>query len=690
MKASINSRSNSAGTTPHSNPIVLDASGRVPSGEIWLTDGSVYKFVLKDSNDVLIATYDNLVGINSNFVNFTNQQEIQTATAGQTVFNLTTMTYQPGTNSLSVFVDGVNQYGPGASYAYLETDSDTVTFTTGLHVGAEVKFTTSNLNSSAGGDAFNVGYLPPFTGSVGTNVGDKLAEIVSVKDFGAVGDGVTDDTAAFVAAANYAATIVLAGTSNNDIVTAGIYIPAGVYFITSTIPIKNCVQWFGDGSGATCVLVSGAGVNGFEVDDPSPPTGQDYSNIRFNGFTLQSDGTAQDGFVISGLIRNCAAQDVVVKGFRDSWSFQETWTFRLQECCSYNATRHHINAGAATGGLHIYGGRYDVAADHGIYMDSATGELIMDDVAVQFGSAAAVFVENSRTVDLYKCFFEGNCIGNPSNYYVELRNTSSLALSSVVVHDCVMNNLSDSNRNGLGVCYVENYHSFNYRDRWSRNGVSVVPIIGSGIFTTNVDLNSSNNRSSALSNIVVGSQSHAMIRQNARPTGIFGQDMADVSFAPTTRAALNVGFNTIGVAIGTYDSHPAINGYGDSFRLKLNPGGGILYFGQTDLAVVDAGTNEFYGRFREITQAASTSLTPNATTGFVSVDCSGGNRTVTLTNIPADYGRRLTVAKNDAGANQITVTPKAGETINGSATWASTSAYASVSLIGNNGNWIIV
>jgi hypothetical protein len=131
----------STGAIAHSNPIILDGAGRVPSGEIWLTDGITYKFVVQDVANNLIGTYDNLTGINSNFVAFTNQQEIQTATAGQTVFNLATMQYQPGTNSLSVFVDGVNQYGPGAQYAYIETDSDTVTFISGLHVGALVKFT---------------------------------------------------------------------------------------------------------------------------------------------------------------------------------------------------------------------------------------------------------------------------------------------------------------------------------------------------------------------------------------------------------------------------------------------------------------------------------------------------------------------------------------------------------------------
>jgi parallel beta-helix repeat protein len=224
-----------AGNIAWSNPIVLDAAGRVSgSGEIWITDGILYKFILRDSNDVLIATYDNINGINSNFVAFTNQQEIQTATAGQTVFNLATIQYQPGTNSLSVFVDGVNQYGPGAQYAYVETDSDTVTFVNGLHVGALVKFTTSQLNTSGAGDACQISYDPPFTGSVATAVCDKLAEIVSVKDFGAVGDGVADDTAAIQAALNYAG--IDGGT---------ITFPAGTYIISDALLMKSKVQLLG-------------------------------------------------------------------------------------------------------------------------------------------------------------------------------------------------------------------------------------------------------------------------------------------------------------------------------------------------------------------------------------------------------------------------------------------------------------
>jgi len=52
----------SAGTIANTNPIQLGTDGRLPQ-EIWLTASTNYKFVLADSGNNVIQTYDNLYGI---------------------------------------------------------------------------------------------------------------------------------------------------------------------------------------------------------------------------------------------------------------------------------------------------------------------------------------------------------------------------------------------------------------------------------------------------------------------------------------------------------------------------------------------------------------------------------------------------------------------------------------------------
>ena len=54
--------SDNGGTVPNANPIVLGVDGR-PQTEIWLTQGFNYKFILTDSNNNIIQSYDNLYGI---------------------------------------------------------------------------------------------------------------------------------------------------------------------------------------------------------------------------------------------------------------------------------------------------------------------------------------------------------------------------------------------------------------------------------------------------------------------------------------------------------------------------------------------------------------------------------------------------------------------------------------------------
>jgi hypothetical protein len=92
----------SSGNTAHNHPIILDSAGRVPGGEIWLLS-SPYKFALYTTNDVLIATYDNILGINA--AEF--QVQNFTGTGTQTVFTLSSASF--GENFTSVYINGVYQ-----------------------------------------------------------------------------------------------------------------------------------------------------------------------------------------------------------------------------------------------------------------------------------------------------------------------------------------------------------------------------------------------------------------------------------------------------------------------------------------------------------------------------------------------------------------------------------------------------
>lgn len=81
------------------------------------------------------------------------------------------------------------------------------------------------------------------TGAVNRAIDLKLAESVSVKDFGAVGDGVANDTAAFAAAMTAAYKI---------------YVPAGTYKVTEIVAPNKITVLEGDSSGGSIINTTGA------------------------------------------------------------------------------------------------------------------------------------------------------------------------------------------------------------------------------------------------------------------------------------------------------------------------------------------------------------------------------------------------------------------------------------------------
>ena len=165
--------------------------------------------------------------------------EAQVATAGQTVFTLTTP-YVVGTNNLNVYVNGIRQR------AYTETSNTVVTFASGLTAGAVVEFIVVNPLAN-GASAGVISYDPQWTGATIANVGAKLRRAYDVMDRGAVNDKTTDNTASILAAA------IAASAAGIELLT----IPYGVKFNTQVL--------LSDPTFPTNVrLLDYSGVNGYQ------------------------------------------------------------------------------------------------------------------------------------------------------------------------------------------------------------------------------------------------------------------------------------------------------------------------------------------------------------------------------------------------------------------------------------------
>lgn len=153
-------------------------------------------------------------------------------------------------------------------------------------------------------------FIQAGTGAVTRTIESRLRETVSVKDYGAVGDGVTDDTTAFTNALNY-----LASRVTSEVGGGVLYVPQGIYKLSQALALPRFIDIAGDGMVNSTLVFTGAGTHGITMLHPINSSTQTF--CRIEGLQILGPGAASTGFGVydrggtEWLLRDCA-----IKGWK--------------------------------------------------------------------------------------------------------------------------------------------------------------------------------------------------------------------------------------------------------------------------------------------------------------------------------------------------------------------------------------
>lgn len=291
--------------TPPLNPSI---------GDLWFNDNTaVLSVFYGDGNTdqwVTVSTSSNAEGGGANVVS----QETAPAdpSAGDLWFNTNTAVlyiyYADNTTLQWVTVTpSIASIGSGASVTTSETVPSTPSdgdlwFNTGdgnlyvyyVEVGGSSQWVSTVATAA---DASAVSYTPAGTGAQVTTVRAKLRERITPADFGAVGDGTTDDTAAIQAAIDHAES--LCDTEFSDVGAGYVQVDLGglLYRVTSTLTINRKIKFgngnlivttdfpVGDGTDSCVIYVSSFATERLIIHDLDIDCGLDVSDSskRSNG-----------------------------------------------------------------------------------------------------------------------------------------------------------------------------------------------------------------------------------------------------------------------------------------------------------------------------------------------------------------------------------------------------------------------
>jgi hypothetical protein len=148
-------------------------------------------------------------------------------------------------------------------------------------------------------------FIQAGTGAVSRTAQNKLREVVSVRDFGAVGDGVADDTAAIQAA------ITAAHIGGQSAGNKAVYLPAGVYLISASLALPDYCSIFGAGKFETILIGPSMAGKSFIRSQygETPAIGQRPAGLSVRALSIQPGSIAAGSIAVN--FRNTQYSDLI-------------------------------------------------------------------------------------------------------------------------------------------------------------------------------------------------------------------------------------------------------------------------------------------------------------------------------------------------------------------------------------------
>ena len=254
---------------------------------------------------------------------------------------------------------------------------------------------------------------PAFTqdgvGAVPRSWSSKLKDVVSVKDFGAVGDGVANDTAAILAAINSNASFL------------EVYMPPGTYRLSSPL-IINRQNLTLTGAGRATTLYPDAGVTAIELAQGNGVSLTVLRDFRIYGNTNATGGIALGGFFVAF----CQIHNLSIENFTSFGSFgikmskvQELDIFNCVIMDNYNNVIFPNVVGNYATSAHIHGeaGYIGRALNIGILLEKEAASLVVSDIVIENNDAGGIAVIGKGSqVNISRVHFEANT--GPNSIYV--------------------------------------------------------------------------------------------------------------------------------------------------------------------------------------------------------------------------------------------------------------------------------